>query len=152
MPTTLSLVQQERLIKMRYPRARTWFPPDYRGRILWADLQLQVAPIYEAYRVLVGYALGAHPAVFVTAPEPVKEAHGIRTPHLNDDGTLCLYDPSMKQWTDTDAIAHTTIPWTLRWLFHYENWLSTGTWLGDTTAPVAEKKVGPSVPGLERPQ
>jgi len=152
MANTLSLVQQERLIKMRFPKARTWYPPEWWGEILWADMVLQVAPVFEAYRVLIGYTLEIQPKVYVLSPPPVEEAHGIRTPHLNYDRSLCLYDPDKKQWTDADAIAHTTIPWTLRWLFHYENWLSTGVWLGDTAPPVVKEDLGPTVPGLERPK
>lgn len=152
MHTTLSLVQQQRIIANRYPKAKIWFPKKHRGEVLWADLKLQVSPIYEAYRVLIGYKLGVQPKVFVDSPEPVKQAHGIRTPHLNYDDSLCLYDPGKGQWADTDAIAHTTMPWTLRWLFHYENWLVTGVWLGDTIAPVTKDDAPPSLPGLEKPQ
>lgn len=152
MPTTLSLVQQERLIKMRYPKTKTWYRDLYGDKILWADLTLQVAPVFEAYRVMIGYMLGIQPKVFVHTPEPVKEAHGIPTPHLNYDGSLCLYDPDKKQWADSDAIAHTTIPWTLRWLLHYENWLNSAAWLGDSVSPVVKEAAALNVPGLEKPE
>lgn len=152
MPTTLSLVQQERLIKMRYPKTNTWYRDLYGDKVLWADMTLQVAPVFEAYRVIIGYTLGIQPKVFVHTPEPVQEAHGIPTPHLNYDGSLCLYDPDKRQWTDADAIAHTTIPWTLRWLFHYENWLSSTVWLGDTVPPMVKEAAVLSAPGLEKPE
>ena len=137
---------------MRYPKARTWYPSGYGGKILRANMTLQVGPLFDAYRVSIGYKLGIQPKVFVQSPEPVKEAHGIPTPHLNFDESLCLYDPGKKQWTNADAIAYTTIPWTLRWLFHYENWLSSKVWLGDTIEPVINNEVGLSVPGLEKQQ
>jgi len=152
MPQTLSLVQQERLIKMRYPKARTRYRSVYGSNVFWTDITLQVAPIFESYRVLIGYMLGTQPAVFVDTPAPVKEAHGVPTPHLNYDGTLCLYDPDKKQWTDSDAMAHTTIPWTLRWLFHYENWLSSGVWLGDTIPATAKAETIVMPPALEKPE
>lgn len=151
MPQTLSLIQQERLIKLRYPKARTWYHSIYGEKVLWTAITLQVAPVFESYRVMIGYMLGPQPAVFVDEPAPVTEAHGIKTPHLNYDGTLCLYDPEKKQWADSDGIAHTTIPWTLRWLFHYENWLSTGIWLGDTIPPTLKVEPAQTSPALEKP-
>jgi hypothetical protein len=114
----------------------TWYRTLNGRKVLWASMTLQVTPIFERYRVLIAYTLGVQPKVYVVDPEPVEEAHGIRTPHLNYDGSLCLYDPAKKQWTDADAIAHTTIPWTLRWLFHYENWLCSGLWMGDSPSLV----------------
>lgn len=150
MPTILTLAQQERLIKWRYPKAKTWYRDLYGDKILLTDLTLQVAPVFEAYRVMIGYTLGIQPKVFVHTPEPVKEAHGICTPHLNYDGSLCLYDPDKQQWADSDAIANTTIPWTLRWLFHYENWLSSTVWLGDTISPVVKEAAALDAPGLEK--
>jgi hypothetical protein len=53
---------------------------------------------------------------------------------------------------DRFVIAHTTIPWTLRWLFHYENWLSTGVWLGDDAPPIPEVPNAAPNAALERPQ
>lgn len=137
---------------MRYPRAKTSYRWIRGKKVLWTDLMLQAAPIYERYRVMIGYMLEEpQPAVFVVSPAPVKEAHGIPTPHLNYNDTLCLYDPEKKQWADSDGIAHTTIPWTLRWLFHYENWLSTGVWLGDTNPTVIKDESKMTVAALEKP-
>lgn len=152
MPATLSLAQQERLIRMRYPKAKTSYHWLQGEKVLWTDLTLQAAPVYDRYRVMIGYMLdGPQPAVYVVAPKPVKDAHGIRTPHLNRDGTLCLYDPTKEQWADSDALAYTTIPWTLRWLFHYENWLSSSVWLGDTNPPVIKDESAMTVTALEKP-
>jgi len=82
------------------------------------------------YEVVIGYASGVRPYVCVTDPEPVAEAHGRRNPHLNGDGTVCLYDPEEGEWDDEKALALTIIPWTCEWLLFYEWWLATGTWEG----------------------
>lgn len=132
MPPTLTLIQQERLIRLRYPKSKTWYRTIEGHKALWIELRLQVAPIYESYLVRICYSLGVRPLVFVIDPKPVEEAQGNLTPHLNYDSTLCLYDPDKEQWNESDPIAYTIIPWTLRWLFHYENWLSTEVWLGDS--------------------
>ena len=34
------------------------------------------------------------------------------------------------KWNERKMIAKTIIPWTSEWLFHYEIWVTTGTWHG----------------------
>jgi hypothetical protein len=57
---------------------------------------------------------------------------------------LCLFDPSKHEWSDSDQLILTTIPWTLRWLFHYEHWLAFGDWRGDPIRPAgAASEISP---------
>lgn len=44
---------------------------------------------------------------------------------------LCLLDPDAREWSASDLLAETTVPWTIDWLAAYEGWRATGTW----TAP-----------------
>lgn len=138
----LSLEQQQRLLCSRFPKAKPWYKVIRGVRHLCFELRLQPTETSAAYSVLFAYALGDRPLVWVIEPEPVREAHGARTPHLNHDGTLCLFDPDRKEWTSADALAYTSVPWTLRWLFHYEHWVVFGDWRGDPT-PVIEAKPMP---------
>lgn len=48
-------------------------------------------------------------------------------PHLSP---LCLFDPSLGEWSRDDLIGETTIFWTADWLACYEAWLATGRWPG----------------------
>ncbi|WP_206026995.1 hypothetical protein [Jiella endophytica] len=43
---------------------------------------------------------------------------------------LCVFDADAREWTLSDPLSTTTIPFTLNWLQSYEGWLATGKWLG----------------------
>lgn len=45
--------------------------------------------------------------------------------------SLCLLDPDASEWSVSDLLAETTVPWTIDWLAAYEGWRATGAW----TAP-----------------
>ncbi len=139
---SLTLEQQQRLLVARFQKAKPWFRTIRGERHLRFELQLRPTETSATYKVLFAYTLGDRPMVWVREPEPVKEAHGVKTPHLNYDGTLCLFDPDKKEWDDGQALAYTTVPWTLRWLFHYEHWLVFGDWRGDGPAEVVAKPAG----------
>lgn len=80
----------------------------------------------------MAYTLGERPLVWVQDPKPERFLGGRPTPHLNQDGTLCLFDQEGNEWTPGDAISDTTVLWTMRWLFHYEHWVAFGDWRGDS--------------------
>ena len=52
---------------------------------------------------------------------------------------LCLFDPVKDEWTETDLIADTTVPWTIDWLACYEGWLATGRWHGGGRHPIRQQ-------------
>jgi len=56
--------------------------------------------------------------------------HVYRNPRNEAASPLCLFDPRRGEWTYSDLIAETTVPWTADWLCCYEGWLATGCWLG----------------------
>jgi hypothetical protein len=53
-------------------------------------------------------------------------------PHVyyspDGDLTLCMLDPEGDDWSPSDSLAQTTIPWTIDWLAAYEGWRATGQW------------------------
>lgn len=76
-------------------------------RVLWPLLELRHDAIEEA---------------------PLPHVYPDRQmPHLSP---LCLFDPSLEEWSHGDLISETTIPWTADWLACYEAWLATGRWPG----------------------
>jgi hypothetical protein len=126
----LSIFEQARLLRARFPGDKVWTDRSAKDRVLIAELRLRPAAWCSSYIVRVGYAYGISPYVLVVDPEPVKFKHGEVTPHLNENGTLCLYDPDGDEWGPDRSIADTTASWASLWLLYYEDWLITGDWKG----------------------
>ncbi len=107
-----------------------------------------IRPYRKAFQVEIGYRVPLIPENVTVAAiqprvqirQPVLERHSNYEegpiPHVywNDAEPwypyLCLFDPDVPEWTTSDLIADTTMPWTERWLINYEFWLATGVWEG----------------------
>lgn len=77
-------------------------------------------------------------SVYVVKPKPLKLAKDAdRLPHVYDQSTqrLCLYLPRKREWNASMLLSETAIPWAIEWLYFYETWLCTGTWLGGGEHP-----------------
>ena len=48
---------------------------------------------------------------------------------------LCLFSPTLREWTTSDLLAHTTIFWANEWLYFYDGWLVTKKWCGGGRHP-----------------
>jgi hypothetical protein len=96
-----------------------------RDRLIWEG-ELQPSPLSVRYTVRIEATPARRPRVRVISPPLAESAHEL--PHVYGDGTLCLCFPW--QWDHTKPIARTIVPWTSEWLFYYELWRATGTWLG----------------------
>lgn len=99
----------------------------------------QVGFLYEAPKPLRNVPIRRlQPAVKVLDP-PLRPRPGDREgrfPHVYygdgpNDVFLCLLDPNGGEWSASDLLAETTVPWTIDWLAAYEGWRATETW----TAP-----------------
>ena len=55
---------------------------------------------------------------------------------------LCLFDAYNREWTPSDLLAETTVPWSSRYLFFYEGWLATKSWRGGGRHPTREEQDG----------
>ena len=86
---------------------------------------LRPAKANSSYKIQAEYTPSQLPKVFVLSPE----IHP-RAPHLWDDKSLCLFNPSTFHWHTHYLIAKFIIPWTAFWLYFYEGWLETGNWYG----------------------
>jgi hypothetical protein len=108
------------------------------GVVQWTG-ELQPADMTERYRVEIRYRLGRRPEVRVLNPVLQNQANGARVPHLFPDDTLCLYLTNSGEWSASQAIAETTVPWTSLWLYHYEVWHAIGEWMGGGVHPPRKK-------------
>lgn len=105
-------------------------------------------PICQTYRIRVRYfpyrfwehvTIG-HPHVTVKVIDPLvapdSRGTGERTPHVYSYGyppelpALCTWDPTEDEWNPDEYIVDKIIPWTIKWLLFYEDWLDTGIWQG----------------------
>lgn len=132
----LSLLQQLRLLQARYPGIRVWTKFVRGTQYLCYTLRTRPTSFSAPYTLLGAYGVGGRPVVWVLDPGLEYRVVGEPIPHLNPDASLCLYDPDGSEWNGSMPLASTTIPWALRWLFHYEHWRVFGEWLGDGPAPV----------------
>lgn len=105
-------------------------------------------PISQTYRVRIRYfpyrywtnITIAHPYVTVKVIDPLvapdPRGTGERTPHIYSHGyppelpAICAWDPVRDRWGPDEYIVDKIIPWTIKWLLFYEDWLDTGIWQG----------------------
>lgn len=117
-------------------------------------------PVSRQYRVRLGYEvplaiknfsiLNVQPRVQILSPqlEGHPEYNEGPIPHVYLNPTelslpyLCLFDPFNAEWTPSDLLAETTVPWTSRYLYFYEGWLLTGKWSGGGRHPTQEELNG----------
>lgn len=111
------------------PAVRPWASKIGHTPILGFLLHQQPTPQNRQYWVrYLASEQGA--AVCVIDPRPIKDYEGRPTPHLNADGSLCLYDKKTGEWSIRRPLAQ-LVQFSNRWLFHYEHWEAYGEWLGD---------------------
>src|SRR5262249_40078419 len=121
-----------------------------------------VCPIALPYRIRITYFTRRHfrswtltnPYISVVVLDPPlgsdPRGTGERVPHIYALGCppayprLCLYDPTNDEWTPASPIAATIIPWTIDWLYYYEEWVRTGEWKGGGRHPELRLEPCPS--------
>lgn len=79
------------------------------------------------------------PEVFIVNPDLRALAGGRALPHIythNGRGTrLCLWRPMKHEWHWSMKLSETCIPWTIRWLWYFEDWLHSDEWAGGGEHP-----------------
>ena len=96
----------------------------------------QIAIFYEAPHPLMNVPIRQlQPTAKIIEPalRPRSGDPEGRYPHVYygdgpDDVFLCLLDPNGREWSASDLLAETTVPWTSDWLAAYEGWRATGEW------------------------
>lgn len=107
-----------------------------RGRLSWRYVG-RPSPISREYALRVEYGLGEPPSVFVDGPDLVNLAGGRDLPHVYSQSPtrLCLYLPGTTEWSPDLLINRTIVPWSVLWLWYFEDWLSTDIWRGGGVHP-----------------
>jgi hypothetical protein len=85
------------------------------------------------------------PQMIIVEPDLKGLAGDRQLPHVYPyagAGTLlCLWHPKNKEWNATMRLSDTYIPWTLRWLWYFEDWLSSDDWVGEGVHPDAARRI-----------
>lgn len=112
------------------------------GRLMWRFVTSPTS-FSRRYRVRIQYRQGGKPDVFVEEPDLLELADGRRLPHVYEQNPprLCLYLPNTGEWTSAMRLDQTIVPWTVLWLFYFEEWLVSNEWKGGGVHP-GEKHEG----------
>jgi hypothetical protein len=97
-----------------------------------------VAPtaLSREYSAQIDYQKGESPKVCIKSPDLQILAGGRELPHVYRDPTrLCLYLPGTDEWHGSMRIDQTFVPWTMTWLFYFEEWLKSNDWRGGGEHP-----------------
>ena len=97
--------------------------------------ELQPTARSDIYTVEIIYHFQKRPIVNILKPVLIKNFKGDDIPHIFPGKKLCLFQPKYKEFSYTDFVSDTIIPWTSLWLYHYEVWHITGEWFGGGEHP-----------------
>ena len=118
--TRISLAQQNVFMQHLFPQFQfVW----KNGIGIWKGT-LQPREISPVYEIQIKYNPGLRPKVWVTKPE-IR----LGTNHQYNDKSLCLWWYKEWDWSPSQDISKTVVPWTALWLYYYELWSDTGDWL-----------------------
>jgi hypothetical protein len=132
-----TIAEQLSAMKSKYPQFETGFTSHSGLKVTGA---LQPTSRSAAYNFVLKYNLTENPKIKIVSPELKKNEKGEDAEHLYPNGYLCLYQPKYREFTRTDLLTDTIIPWASLWLYHYEVWHLTGKWLGGGEHPKSKNK------------
>lgn len=132
-----TISEQLSAIRSKYPQFETAFVSHSGLKVTGA---LQPTSRSAAYTFVLKYNLTESPKIKIVSPELKKNEKGEDAEHLYPNGYLCLYQPKYREFTRTDLLTDTIIPWVSLWLYHYEVWHLTGEWLGGGEHPKSKTK------------
>ena len=107
-----------------------------REGLVWR-CQLSPTPLSRVYSVRIEYGRGRPPDVIVENPDLRVVAEGRPISHVYSENpmNLCLYRPGRGQWAPWMLLDRTIVPWTVVWLYFFEEWLRSGEWRGGGDHP-----------------
>lgn len=109
-----------------------------RDRLRWR-FRAQPTALSREYEVEIDYKRDGVPHIRVQQPDLSDLADGRPIPHVYHDPTrLCLYLPRKRQWHAGLRLDQTIVPWTMLWLYYFEEWLATDIWKGEGEHPDPE--------------
>ncbi|WP_052433554.1 hypothetical protein [Sulfurospirillum arsenophilum] len=104
----------------------------------WFEFSIKPTPISEEYRILFIEFIGYNPYIYLLYPMfPKTGSKRYPVPHIYNHKTqrLCLTFPDYNEWQSSKTLPDTYIPWTILWLYYYEEWLYSGEWKGGGLEP-----------------
>jgi hypothetical protein len=131
-----SIAEQISSMRCKYPHFTTNFTSHSGMKVSGI---LQPTSRSAAYHFLLKYNLTNAPKTKIVSPAIQKNEKGEDAPHLYPGENLCLYHPHHLEFSRTDFLCDTIIPWTSLWLYYYEVWHLTGDWLGGGEHPTKLK-------------
>jgi hypothetical protein len=132
-------------LKKHFPSGSGQIGASRKGRRLKWRQSVRPHALGALYTIELRLFEGRHwsPEVLLIEPDPRDLADGRRLPHVyrEVDGhvRLCLFCAC--DWSPDKFVANTLIPWAGDWLFFFENWLVTDTWLGGGTHPIGPQLI-----------
>lgn len=133
----ISIAEQDWKIKTSFPNFSTQ-RINFQKRA-WIG-QLQPTRWSICYKIRIVYDGKNSPKVTVLEPRLLLARGKTQLPHVYSGNELCLFHPKKAEWSSSDFIADTILPWTSLWLSYYENWLYTGIWQGGGEHPNTKKE------------
>ena len=131
-----SIGEQIFSMKVKYPQFMTGFTSHNSMKVTGV---LQPTSRSAAYGFVLKYNIADIPKTKIISPALAKNYSGEDIPHLYPNGNLCLYHPQYGEFSRTDFLCDTIIPWTSLWLYYYEVWHLTNEWLGGGEHPTILK-------------
>jgi len=134
-----TIAEQISVMRSRYPRFKTDFTSHSSMKVSGV---LQPTSRSATYQFVLKYNLTNGPKTKIVSPALLKNDKGEDPPHLYPSENLCLYHPFYREFSRTDFLSETIIPWTSLWLYFYEVWHLTGDWRGGGEHPT---KLNPQI-------
>jgi len=131
-----SISDQYRNMKVKYNH----FKSEIKRNSITIYGQLRPTARSVMYDFTLSYTINKAPRVKITSPRLQKNSNGDNIPHMYAQRRLCLYQPKYKEFTNSDFLSETIIPWISLWLYYYEQWHITGDWLGGGEHPTPKKQ------------
>ena len=98
--------------------------------LIW-EYKERPTPLSREYTIRIEYKGRRAPDVFVIEPNSSALAGDREMPHVYKNPLrLCLYLPGSGEWDGQMRIDRTFVPWTLVWLYYFEEWLASNDWKG----------------------
>ena len=108
------------------------------GHLIWR-FKTCPTPMSREYEIEIEYKQSDVPNIRVLQPNLTELAGDRDIPHVyRDPLRLCLYLPRKRQWHAGLRIDQTIVPWTILWLYYFEEWLATDEWKGEGEHPDPE--------------
>ena len=106
------------------------------GRLTWRYVATP-SPLSRDYSVRIELVQDGVPETYVDAPDLQALAGDRKIPHLYSQRPpkLCLYLPKTYEWQPWMRLDQTVVPWSVLWLFYFEDWLLNDDWKGGGMHP-----------------